>query len=292
MWGLETFWRVRLIKKFDPDILVFHEHWMGLCLTLPFLIVGAGALRGVSRKAVVSIVASGVLGSALGTVCFTEALARLNSSVANLLLNVQPVISVLVSWFWLRERPRRRFYPWAAVALACGIAMAWSPDAVRSPHSLGLGLLFIAATALCWGASTTFGRAAMIEIDFKTGAALRYLIGAVATLALAALNGNVIERLRWSELATTSTLKDMAGLLVVAAVTPTFLYFAGLARTRASVATFAEMAQTFASLVITWGVLGDPLSPLQVAAGVLLLVSVFFINGAVETETTDAAART
>jgi len=290
MWGLETFWRVRLIKKFDPDILVFHEHWMGLCLTLPFLIVGAGALRGVSRKAVVSMVASGVLGSALGTVCFTEALARLNSSLANLLLNVQPVISVLVSWFWLRERPRRRFYPWAAVALACGIAMAWSPDAVRSPHSLGLGLLFIAATALCWGASTTFGRAAMIEIDFKTGAALRYLIGAVATFALAALNGNVVERLRWSVLVTTSTLKDMAGLLVVAAVTPTFLYFAGLARTRASVATFAEMAQTFASLVITWGVLGDSLSPQQVAAGVLLLVSVFFINGAVET--TGAAART
>jgi len=168
--------------------------------------------------------------------------------------------------------------------------MAWSPDAVRSPHSLGLGLLFIAATALCWGASTTFGRAAMIEIDFKTGAALRYLIGAVATFALAALNGNVVERLRWSVLVTTSTLKDMAGLLVVAAVTPTFLYFAGLARTRASVATFAEMAQTFASLVITWGVLGDSLSPQQVAAGVLLLVSVFFINGAVET--TGAAART
>jgi drug/metabolite transporter (DMT)-like permease len=50
------------------------------------------------------------------------------------------------------------------------------------------------------------------------------------------------------------------------------------------------MAQTFASLVITWGVLGDSLSPQQVAAGVLLLVSVFFINGAVET--TGAAART
>jgi drug/metabolite transporter (DMT)-like permease len=236
------------------------------------------------------MIASGVLGSALGTVCFTEALARLNSSLANLLLNVQPVISVLVSWFWLSERPRRRFYPWAAVALGCGIAMAWSPDAVQSPHSVGLGLLFIAATALCWGASTTFGRAAMIEIDFKTGASLRYLIGAVATFALAALNGNVVERLRWSVLATTSTLKDMAGLLVVAAVTPTFLYFAGLARTRASVATFAEMAQTFASLVITWGVLGDALSPHQVAAGVLLLVAVFFINGAVETK--DAAART
>ena len=74
----------------------------------------------------------------------------------------------------------------------------------------------------------------------------------------------------------------MAGLLVVAAITPTFLYFAGLARTRASVATFAEMAQTFASLVITWGVLGDALRPHQVIAGVVLLVAVVFIQRSAE----------
>ncbi len=288
MWGLETFWRVRLTAKFDSDILVFHEHWMGWVLTLPFLIRGAGALRGVSRKALVSMLLSGVLGSALGTVCFTEALTLLNASLANLLLNVQPVISVLVSWFWLRERPLPRFYPWAAVALACGATMAWSPDAVEAPHRLGLGLLFIGATAVCWGASTTFGRAAMIEIDFKTGVALRYLIGAVATFVLAALNGGIADRLRWSVLAAPSTLRDMAGLLVVAAITPTFLYFAGLARTRASVATFAEMAQTFASLIITWGVLGEALSLQQIAAGAVLLVAVFFINRSVEAPATDA----
>ncbi|HLK39485.1 MAG TPA: DMT family transporter [Polyangiaceae bacterium] len=281
MWGLETLWRVRLNAKFDADVLVFHEHWMGLCLTLPFLLRGAKALRGVSRKALVSMVASGVLGSALGTVSFTAALALLNASLANLLLNVQPVVSVLVSWFWLRERPLPRFYPWAAVALVCGATMAWSPDAADAPRRLALGLLCIAATAVCWGASTTFGRAAMIEIDFRTGASLRYLIGTFATFVLAAARGHVGERLRWQALFDPSTLKDMAGLLIVAAITPTFLYFAGLARTRASVATFAEMAQTFASLIITWGVLGQALTLQQGAAGAVLLVAVFFINRSV-----------
>jgi drug/metabolite transporter (DMT)-like permease len=278
MWGLETYWRIPLGKRFDADILVFHEHWMGLVLTSPFLVLGAGALRTASRKAILSMIGSGVLGSALGTVCFTQALTLLNSSLANLLLNVQPIISVLVSWLWLGERPRSRFYPWAAVALACGVTMVWTPGGVESPRRLGLGLLFIGATALCWGASTTFGRAAMLEIDFKTGTALRYLIGTVATLALAGAHGDLGDRLRWGELFTPSTLRQMGGLLVVAAITPTFLYFAGLARTRASVATFAEMAQTFASLFVTWGVLGDALHPHQVAAGVVLLVAVVFIQ--------------
>jgi drug/metabolite transporter (DMT)-like permease len=284
MWGLETFWRVRLNARFDADVLVFHEHWMGLVLTSPFLFGKLASLRKVSRKGWASMVASGVLGSALGTVCFTEALTLLNASLANLLLNVQPVISVLVSWFWLRERPLPRFYPWAAVALACGAATAWSPDALQAPHRLALGLLFIAATAACWGASTTFGRAAMLEIEFKTGTALRYLVGTFATLAIAAIDGRVGGRLRFETLFTGPVLEDMLGLLVVAAITPTFLYFAGLARTRATVATFAEMAQTFASLLITWGVMGEALTPAQMLAGLLLLVSVYFINRSVETQ--------
>jgi drug/metabolite transporter (DMT)-like permease len=289
MWGLETYWRIPLGKKLDADILVFHEHWMGLVLTLPFLVVGARALRGVSRKAWLSMLGSGVLGSALGTVCFTQALALLNSSLANLLLNVQPVISVLVSWAWLREKPRASFYPWAAVSLACGVTMAWSPDALNAPHRLALGLLFITGTALCWGASTTFGRAAMLEIDFKTGTALRYAIGTAATFVLAALHGDVGARMRWGVLFTGQTLREMGGLLLLAAITPTFLYFAGLARTHASVATFAEMAQTFASLVITWGIFGDALAPHQIVAGVVLLVAVALIHRSAES-TPDAKA--
>jgi drug/metabolite transporter (DMT)-like permease len=282
MWGLETYWRVPLGKKLDADVLVFHEHWMGLVLTLPFLVVGARALRGISRRAVLSMIGSGVLGSALGTVCFTQALAMLNASLANLLLNVQPVVSVLVSWVWLRERPRSSFYPWALLALVCGVVMAWPAGGVESPRRVALGLLFLTGTALCWGASTTFGRAAMLEIDFKTGAALRYVIGTVATFAIVAVRGDVAERLRFAVLFTPETLRQMAGLLVAAAITPTFLYFAGLARTRASVATFAEMAQTFASLFITWGIMGEPLRAPQVAAGIVLLVTVAFINRSVE----------
>lgn len=282
MWGLETYWRIPLARRLDADILVFHEHWMGLVLTLPFLVVGARSLRTASRKALISLVASGALGSALGTVCFTEALTLLNASLANLLLNVQPIISVLVSWVWLRERPRARFYPWAALALACGVALAFNPEAFVSPHRLAVGLLFIGATALCWGASTTFGRAAMLEIDFKTGTALRYLVGTVATLAIATAHGNLAGRMRWGVLLSPPLLREMAGLLIFAAITPTFLYFAGLARTRASVATFAEMAQTFASLLITWGVLGDALRPAQVIAGVVLLVAVAFIHRSVD----------
>ena len=55
------------------------------------------------------------------------------------------------------------------MALLCGVALAWSPDAHSDPGKLGLGLLCICATAFCWGASTTFGRSAMLEIKTDEG---------------------------------------------------------------------------------------------------------------------------
>ena len=146
------------------------------------------------------MVASGVLGSALGTVCFTEALTLLNASLANLLLNVQPVISVLVSWFWLRERPLPRFYPWAAVALAVRATMAWSPDAVQAPHRLALGL------AVHRSDRRVLGRLDDVRPggDARDRLQDRHWRCAISSApsprsCSPRCNGNVAERLRWSD---------------------------------------------------------------------------------------------
>jgi len=281
MWGLEAFWRLRLSQHFDADVLVFHEHWLGLILTLPFLVVGWRALAGVSRRAWISMVVSGVFGSALGTVCYTQAITMMNVSVANLLLNLQPFLCVFASWLWLGEKPGRQFYPWAVVAVLCGMVLAWSPDALKDPHVFALGLVFVGGTIFSWGISTTAGRGAMLEIDFKTAVTLRYAIGAVSTLAVVVARGVSVHRLNAGALFTGPVFLDMLSLLLIAGATPTFIYFAGLARTPASVATFAEMAQTLASLLVSWGQLGDALTGPQCLAGAVLLMAVVNIDRSV-----------
>jgi len=106
-----------------------------------------------------------------------------------LLLNLQPFLCVFASWLWLGEKPGRQFYPWAVVAVLCGMVLAWSPDALNDPHVFALGLVFVGGTIFSWGISTTAGRGAMLEIDFKTAVTLRYAIGAVSTLGCAAVLG-------------------------------------------------------------------------------------------------------
>lgn len=284
MWGLETFWRLRLSKSFASDVLVFHEHWIGLLLTLPLLSFGWRQLPHVSRRAWTSMITSGVLGSAVGTICFTQALTMMNPSVANLLLNLQPMVSVLASALWLRERPRGLFFFWGALAISCGVVLGWDPAGLHHPQIFALGLVYLAGTIVSWGLSTTAGRGAMLEIDFRTAVTLRFAIGAVSTLVILLVSGSVSSRLNLPALTHGQVIEDLAGLVVIAGVTPTFIYFWGLARTPASVATFAEMAQTFASLLITWGVLGDALTWYQALAGVTLLFAVAMLNRDVDTD--------
>jgi drug/metabolite transporter (DMT)-like permease len=122
----------------------------------------------------------------------------------------------------------------------------------------------------------------MLHIETGTGVALRYLVGTVSTFAVVLARGLTASRLNLPALATGPVARNLGTLLVVAAVTPTFLYFAGLARTKASVATFAEMGQTLASLLVTWGVLGFALSAAQMLAGAVLLIAVTFIHRSME----------
>ena len=206
------------------------------------------------------MVGSGVLGSALGTVCFTQALALLNPSLANLLLNVQPVISVArlvvlaaraahaallpLGGGGARVRRDHGVEPGRAREPAPARRSAWCSS--RRPRSAGARRRRSGARPWWRSTSRRARRSATSSARWPRSRSLR------STAISARACGGASFWLRRRS-------PQMAGLLVVAAITPTFLYFAGLARTRASVATFAEMAQTFASLVITWGVMGDPL---------------------------------
>ena len=187
----------------------------------------------------------------------------------------------------------------ATVALACSVAMAWSPDAVRSPHQTPCsGRSCSSVRPRSAGErSTTFGRTAMIEIDFKTGTALRYLIGHVCDLrAVAALGGSVSGRLQWQVLAGPSTLKTDGGASGRRGHHLTFLSTSrdshGLELRSQRSPRWRRPLRRSSSPGACWRRTRDRG---RSSAGVLLLLSVFFINRAVETravETRGAPVRT
>ena len=292
LWGTETLYRVHLNARFSADLLVFYEHLFVLVVMFPIAIARWRGIRGHSLQAYVCLTLSGIFGSAMGAYTFTKGLSLMAPTAANLLLNVQPVFCVLLAFLLLRERIARTFPLWAGVCLLAGAGLSvkhvgdlWQGNTVQ-------GLMYVLATALCWGLSTAIGRRALLEIPPMAASVFRLLIGTLSIYVLCLVQGQVPTIADLDEILATAPallqhgwlvpnlFKDFMCLSAFAGALPIVVYYKGLSHTPASISTFCEMLQVVAALVVTWGLMGDALVPHQIVAAGVLLFGVVRINTA------------
>jgi drug/metabolite transporter (DMT)-like permease len=289
LWGTESAWRIPLNDLFASDVIVFYEHVILVALFLPLVIARAGELRRASPRALGFLFFSGVAGSAVGTIFFTEALRRGNPTAVNVILNVQPILSTTAACLLFGDRLARGFFPWAALAvLAGGFLSVERPELIGSSLAAagldaGIGLALLCA--LFWGLSTVAGRGAMVELSLGLAAGLRVVIGLLCMAIILAAGGQLDAAALWPPAAQAHPVQAVGFLVLLAVLSggvPLLIYFRGLALTRASTAGYFEMMQTLAAVVITWGFFGAKLVPHQVAAAVMLIVAVAMVQRAQE----------
>lgn len=275
LWGSEVLWRVMLNEHFLSDVLVLYEHLYCLVFALPVLWLFRNRLRGISRSTWLFLLGSGILGSAVGTYFFTLALKEVNLTVANLLLNIQPVFSAFYARVLLKETFQPGFFLWSGVVMLSGMVLSLKTLSLEL-LDLDFGLWMVMVTILCWSFGTVAGRAINLGMDYRVASPLRLLIGGVAAAFIVWLNGHMAVEILKPELFSQIAInRDFLLLSIFAGVIPLFLYFKGLQTTPASVAAIMEMSQILAALGITWGVFHQTLSPHQLIAAATLLIGAY-----------------
>jgi drug/metabolite transporter (DMT)-like permease len=275
LWGTESYWRVRLSATFASEVIVFWEHVILVAAFAPLVIARFAELRRVSARTMGYLVFSGVAGSAVGTIFFTEALRHGNKSVVNVVLNIQPLLSTAAAVILFRDRLSRGFFLWAPLAILAGVGLV-----LQDPSTLSLdaGIGYALVCALFWGLSTVAGRGVMTGMSLGLAAGLRVVVGLVTMTAILLARGMLDPAVLVPASAGMRDLVDFLGLAILSGGVPLLFYFAGLARTRASTAGYFEMMQTLAALLVTWGLQGDALRPHQIVAGALLIVFVALVQ--------------
>jgi drug/metabolite transporter (DMT)-like permease len=293
LWGTESAWRIPLNGLLpDADVLVFWEHVVLVALALPFILPRLGELRGVRRRTLAALIFSGVAGSAVGAVFFTLALQHGNATVINVVLNVQPVLSTGAAYLLFRDRLAPTFFPWAALAIGCGMVLV---GVLGGGVALDGGVPYALICALFWGLSTVAGRGVMVEMSLPLAAGLRVVIGLASMTVILAARGLLTGAALWPQTAQAAPGHTVVYMLLLATLSggvPLIIYFAGLRLTRASTAGYFEMMQTLAAVLITWGFFGDALSAIQVAGAIGLVAAVAMVQRAqatVEDSPPDAA---
>jgi drug/metabolite transporter (DMT)-like permease len=283
LWGTENGWRIPLNDVFAADVMVLWEHLILVALALPLILPRLGELRRVSSRALAWLVFSGVAGSAVGTVFYTLALKYGNPTVASVVLNLQPVLSTTAACLLFGDRLGRGFAPWAVLAIAAGVGLVLVHPDPKDVHGgvLDPGTGYALVCALFWGLATVAGRGVMVEMSLPLATGLRFVVGLVTMVIIVGFDGLLTTKALWPPAAQAAPGHAIAWMLALAVVSggvPTFIYFAGLRRTRASTAGYFEMLQTLAAVFVSWGFFGHALAPHQVIAALVLVGAVGMVQ--------------
>ena len=274
LWGFDGILR-RSLYSLPPITIVFFEHLIGLIILSPFLIKLWVSEKLSSREwGVITLIA--LLSGVLGTLFFTSALLAVSFipfSVVFLVQKLQPIFAVTSAALFLRERITKHFIVWAVIALVAGYFVTFPNGIVNFGEGGGyvLAALYALLAAIAWGSSTAFSRSLLIQHSntFITG--LRFLLTVPIALVFLLFMGST-ESLHAISL-------EQLGILVLIAVSTGMLalwiYYKGLSKTRASIASIIELAFPMTAVFIDYFLYGTTLEITQYLAAAVLLFAAY-----------------
>lgn len=278
LWALDTLVRYPLLfGGTSAWSIVWFEHLLLVLSLSPWTLSLLRRLRR-DRTAWVPFLVIGGLGSALGTVAFTQAFATINPSIVILIQKLQPVIAALLAGALLGERIDRRFFVWLAVCLVGSAMIAWpdlalllDPGTWRTDSAMaalsGYGLALFAV--LAWGASTVFGKGLSVR-----GYGTRELLCGRFLFASAVLTPVWLVAADAGEPFAVSVAGPILLMVMLSGIGGMSLYYFGMRRLPARSCAVAEMFFPVAAVTINWFAphIDASLSPVQIAGAAILLV--------------------
>jgi drug/metabolite transporter (DMT)-like permease len=248
----------------------FYRVLVAGALLLPLRAV-RGARGRVTPRATAVAFAGGVF-FALDIALWNTAVMYTGAAIASILGNNTPVFVGILSWLVLARRPRASFWLGLSLAFAgcltimLGPAHAGSAPITTYGNLLAIGGSFFFAAYLV---TTERVRREMDTLTFNTVA----IAGSIVTMLLTCV-------LLHLPLAGYSARTWMA-LLTLGLVSQFAAYYAlvyALGHLPATITSVGLLAQVPCTAFLAWLLLGEPLTPLQIAGGGIVLVGIYVVN--------------
>lgn len=273
LWAVDGIVLRPSLYSLPVPLVVLIESAIVAILLTPSFIKKVSPLKSLHTKDWIAFAGVALLGGAVGTMAITKALFYVNFvnlSVVILLQKLQPVFAILLATLLLKEKLPKEFFLWAGLAIAGAYFMTFglSMPNFSTGDKTTIAALFALLAAFSFSSSTVLSKRALRNVDYEMGTYLRFLFATIIMLIIATVTGDI------------SGIKEVSAkqiiiFLIIAFTTggaAIFLYYYGLKRISASVASICELAFPLTAVVLEYFVHGNILSPVQwVGAGVLLI---------------------
>jgi len=275
-WALDTLIRYPLLSQGYTTLqIVLFEHVTLVFLTSPLLWRYRHQFRRLNRMEFASLFFIGGVGSAIGTLAFTQAFHYINPTVVILLQKLQPIVAILAASVLLKEHLQRYFFYWSVIIIGGSVVMIW-PDlnalnsknlhSVHDNSSVIFGYAFTLLAVFSWGMATVCGRY-LSEKKLPSNAIMsgRFFCGLLVLIVFSAYQRDQIHVISFSAISSIGFMAVLSGLIGMG------FYYLGLKNTPAHIATLVEMTFPVFAAIINWSVLGISLNHYQIIGGLILL---------------------
>lgn len=278
LWAFDGVLR-RSLFSLPPITIVFLEHVIGLIFLSPWIQQSVKQFLSLRRQDQSLIAWVALFSSVLGTLWFTTALLAVNFipfSVVFLLQKLQPIFVIGLSVILLKEKMTKQYFIWAGVALIAAYFVTFPGGKVVLSFSDGTlraaGFALLAAFA--WGTSTVFSRMMLAKLPDTTVTTLRFLLASMFAGAMVVAFGKsaALASVTPNQLLTFIIIALSTGMMAL------WIYYKGLARTPASIATILELVFPMTAVVIDIFVYKTSLAWSQYLAIAVLLLSAYQLS--------------
>lgn len=280
LWGFDGVVLRPSLYNLPVSLVVFIESLIVVALLSHILFKKFDVIKNLNRNDWIAFLGVGVFGGALGTMAITQALFfvnYVNLSAVILIQKLQPVFALAFAAILLKEKLENNFFIWSGLAILGTYLMTFGvtlPNFNTGEKTIIAASLSLIA-AISFASSTVLSKRALKNVSFEVGTYLRFLIAAIAMSIIVLFSSSY-------ESAVTISSAQWLIFLLIAFTTggaAIFLYYFGLKRISASVATICELAFPLTALILEYLLRDNYLDIYQWVGVLILIVSILKVSG-------------
>ncbi len=279
LWGLDGIVLTPRLYSINIGLVVFIFHALPFMLMNVFMYREYRHLRNFTKADVLMFFLLSLFGGAVGTLAIVKALFLVNFkalTIVVLLQKFQPVFAITLAALLLGEKLKRNFLLWSALAITAGYFLTFGfslPDMEKhSNTALAAGFSLLAAFA--FGSSTVFSKKILMKFSFFTATFYRYAFTSLIMLLFVLSTGMLkhipeITGVQWGIFAIIGITTGSGAI---------FLFYFGLTRTRAMLATICELCFPVSAILFDYLVNDRVLSLVQWISAAVLIFAILKLS--------------
>ncbi len=280
LWGTDAVFRVQLTKAFSSMHIVFFEHIFGALFSLPLMIRNLKLFRKMNKLDWLSLfyiaLGGGVIATFFITQSFRLAFQYGNINVPVLMQKIQPFFAIIAAYILLRERIKPLFWLYALIALIGGyiLSFGFSITGFSLTSNTMLISLYSLGAAFFWGTSTVVGKRLVDRLGFQFTTAIRLSAGFLMLLVIM-LFTDILDAV------SLLNLKFLLFFMYIGLITgflSLLIYYLGMIKTKAHIATIAELGMPISAVFFNWLWLKETISFNHILGAVMIIGSIVMMG--------------